>query len=215
MIEHKFKIEDLGIRYIQSLLKLINPALGTKIRIAWLEYEEGKTAESRFIREMEMFECMEQIVSLPHQLPSYSLPPSQYNFTFTGSLSGLSNFNSSGSSSSLSTSHPFSRLALETPSQGAVESASRLRQPSLKNVRKCHARRASQEVSRRILMLGWMAKAFAWLSFPTNNPDTVNADMLNRSLQFHTPLLLYPSHIARSLRHNGSNTIEPFAGPFF
>lgn len=60
MTEHKFKLEDFGIRYIQSLLNPVNPSLGLKIRTAWLEYEEGKTAESRFIRDMDKFECMVQ-----------------------------------------------------------------------------------------------------------------------------------------------------------
>lgn len=53
-------MEDFGIRYIQSLLNPINPTLGTKIRTAWLEYEEGKTAEARFIKDMDKFECMVQ-----------------------------------------------------------------------------------------------------------------------------------------------------------
>lgn len=60
MIEHKFKLEDFGTRYIQSLLKSVNPTPGTKIRTAWLEYEEGKTVEAQFIREMDKFECMIQ-----------------------------------------------------------------------------------------------------------------------------------------------------------
>jgi putative hydrolases of HD superfamily len=41
-------------------LSPINPILGTKIRTAWLEYEEGKTAEAQFIRDMDKFECMVQ-----------------------------------------------------------------------------------------------------------------------------------------------------------
>ena len=60
MIEHKFKLEDFGTRYIQSLLNPINPTLGTKIKTAWLEYERGETAKSRFIRDMDKFECMIQ-----------------------------------------------------------------------------------------------------------------------------------------------------------
>ena len=60
MIEHKFKLEDFGTRYIQNLLYPISPSLGTKIRTAWLEYEEGKTAESRLIRDMGKFECIVQ-----------------------------------------------------------------------------------------------------------------------------------------------------------
>ena len=60
MIEHKFKLEDFGTRYTQSLLDPVNPTLGTKIRTAWLEYKEGQTAESRFIRDMDKFECIIQ-----------------------------------------------------------------------------------------------------------------------------------------------------------
>ena len=60
MVAHKFKLEDFGTRYIQSLLNPVRPTLGTQIRTAWLEYEEGKTAEARFIREMDKFECMIQ-----------------------------------------------------------------------------------------------------------------------------------------------------------
>ena len=110
-----------------------------------------------------------------------------------------------GSSSLLFTPRPF------------VESTSRLSQPSPKSARKCPARKASRKVSRRILMLSWIAKAFAWLSFPTDNPDNVDADMLNKypHFQFHTPLLLYPFQIARSLLYNSSNTTEPSAERFF
>lgn len=60
MTKHKFKLEDFGTRYIQSLLNPVNPTLETQIRTAWLEYEEGKTAEARFIREMDKFEFMLQ-----------------------------------------------------------------------------------------------------------------------------------------------------------
>ena len=60
MLEHKLKLENLGTRYIQSLLNPINLMLSSKIRSVWLEYEEGKTNESRFIREMDKFECMVQ-----------------------------------------------------------------------------------------------------------------------------------------------------------
>jgi putative hydrolase of HD superfamily len=42
------------------LLKLFNAKLGGEIRAAWLEYEEGKTAEARFIRENDKFECLIQ-----------------------------------------------------------------------------------------------------------------------------------------------------------
>ena len=60
MIEHKFKLKDFDIRYIQSLLNLINLIFEIKIRIVWLKYEKNETAESRFIRDMNKFECMIQ-----------------------------------------------------------------------------------------------------------------------------------------------------------
>ena len=60
----KFKLEDFGIRYIETLLKPVSPKLGADIRAAWLEYENGNTpgatAEGRWIREMDKFECMIQ-----------------------------------------------------------------------------------------------------------------------------------------------------------
>jgi putative hydrolases of HD superfamily len=43
-----------------ELVKLSNAKLGGEIRAAWLEYEEGKTAEARFIRENDKFECLIQ-----------------------------------------------------------------------------------------------------------------------------------------------------------
>ena len=43
-----------------SLLKLVKPNLGRKIKDAWLEYEDGKTAEAQWVREMDKFECMVQ-----------------------------------------------------------------------------------------------------------------------------------------------------------
>ncbi|KAF2256579.1 P-loop containing nucleoside triphosphate hydrolase protein [Trematosphaeria pertusa] len=58
--EHKYKLEDFGILYIESLLATSNPAAGKKIRNAWVEYEECKTPEARFVREMDKFECLIQ-----------------------------------------------------------------------------------------------------------------------------------------------------------
>lgn len=59
-IEHKFKLEDFGIRYIESLLQSFNPTLGGRIRAAWLEYETSNTMETRWVREMDKFECLIQ-----------------------------------------------------------------------------------------------------------------------------------------------------------
>ncbi|KAE8441379.1 hypothetical protein EG329_005006 [Mollisiaceae sp. DMI_Dod_QoI] len=60
----KYKLEDFGIRYIESLLQLVDPKLGANIRAAWEEYENGNTPEAtpegRWVREMDKFECMIQ-----------------------------------------------------------------------------------------------------------------------------------------------------------
>ncbi|KAL9118279.1 MAG: hypothetical protein Q9187_005177 [Circinaria calcarea] len=58
--EHKHKLEDSGFRYIRSLLDPAKPNLGKELRDAWLEYEQGKTAEAQWIRDMDKFECMVQ-----------------------------------------------------------------------------------------------------------------------------------------------------------
>jgi 5'-deoxynucleotidase YfbR-like HD superfamily hydrolase len=60
MADHKYKLEDSGFQYILSLLKLAKPTLGEEIKDAWLEYEEGKTAEARWVRDMDKFECLIQ-----------------------------------------------------------------------------------------------------------------------------------------------------------
>lgn len=41
-------------------MKPCNPTLGREIRTAWLEYEIGKTAEARWVREMDKLECLIQ-----------------------------------------------------------------------------------------------------------------------------------------------------------
>lgn len=41
-------------------MKPCNPTLGREIRIARLEYEIGKTAEARWVREMDKLECLIQ-----------------------------------------------------------------------------------------------------------------------------------------------------------
>ena len=35
IIERKYKLEDVGTRYIQTILDMVKPQLGTEIRIAW------------------------------------------------------------------------------------------------------------------------------------------------------------------------------------
>ncbi|MCJ1379039.1 HD domain-containing protein 2 [Xylographa soralifera] len=58
--ELKYKLENSGFQYISSLLGPAKPNLGKEIRDAWLEYEEGKTVEAQWIRDMDKFECMVQ-----------------------------------------------------------------------------------------------------------------------------------------------------------
>lgn len=41
-------------------MKPCNPTLGREIRTAWLEYEIGKTAEARWVQEMDKLECLIQ-----------------------------------------------------------------------------------------------------------------------------------------------------------
>jgi len=64
MVAEKYKLEEFGIRYIESLLQLVDPGLGADIRAAWEEYENGNTPEAtpegKWVREMDKFECMIQ-----------------------------------------------------------------------------------------------------------------------------------------------------------
>ncbi|KAH9203101.1 hypothetical protein DL95DRAFT_439565 [Leptodontidium sp. 2 PMI_412] len=62
--EERYKLEEFGIRYIESLLQLVDPKLGAAIRAGWEEYENGNTPkatpEGKWVREMDKFECMIQ-----------------------------------------------------------------------------------------------------------------------------------------------------------
>ncbi|KAL5400250.1 hypothetical protein PMIN03_012537 [Paraphaeosphaeria minitans] len=58
--EHKHKLERFGVDYIETLLSLSNSEVGARIKDAWLEYEEGKTPEAQFVREMDKLECLMQ-----------------------------------------------------------------------------------------------------------------------------------------------------------
>jgi putative hydrolase of HD superfamily len=53
-------LERFGVEYIETLLSHSNSEAGTRIRDAWLEYEEGKTPEAQFVREMDKLECLMQ-----------------------------------------------------------------------------------------------------------------------------------------------------------
>ena len=60
MSERKRKLEYFGFRYIAELIKPCNAKLADDILGAWLDYEEGTTAEARWMREMDKFECLIQ-----------------------------------------------------------------------------------------------------------------------------------------------------------
>ncbi|ORY01910.1 HD domain-containing protein [Clohesyomyces aquaticus] len=56
----KHELEESGIHYIKDLLKTSHPSTSEKINEAWQEYEAGSTAEARWVREMDKFECLLQ-----------------------------------------------------------------------------------------------------------------------------------------------------------
>ncbi|KAF2679533.1 HD domain-containing protein 2-like protein, partial [Lentithecium fluviatile CBS 122367] len=58
--EEKHRREALGFHYICDLLAPSHPEFGKKIISSWKEYEEGKTAEAKWMKEMDKFECMLQ-----------------------------------------------------------------------------------------------------------------------------------------------------------
>ncbi|KAF2259147.1 P-loop containing nucleoside triphosphate hydrolase protein [Lojkania enalia] len=58
--ERKHKLEYFGFRYIVELVKPCNAVLADKILTAWLDYEEARTPEGRWVREMDKLECMVQ-----------------------------------------------------------------------------------------------------------------------------------------------------------
>lgn len=53
-------MERFGVDYMEILLSPSNSNVGARIRDAWLEYEEGKTPEAQFVREMDKLECLMQ-----------------------------------------------------------------------------------------------------------------------------------------------------------
>ncbi|KAF2834181.1 P-loop containing nucleoside triphosphate hydrolase protein [Patellaria atrata CBS 101060] len=58
--ERKHKLEFFGFRYIISLVTPCNAKYADEMMTAWLEYEEGKTAEGRWMKEMDKLECLIQ-----------------------------------------------------------------------------------------------------------------------------------------------------------
>jgi putative hydrolases of HD superfamily len=60
VLEQKHKLEHSGFKYIESLVRPYNPELTKDIIEAWLEYEEARTPESCWVKEMDKFECLTQ-----------------------------------------------------------------------------------------------------------------------------------------------------------
>ncbi|KAI6551023.1 hypothetical protein MCOR04_011144 [Pyricularia oryzae] len=58
--DHKRNLECLAFQYIEELVKPYNPEVAKGIVSAWTEYEEGKTAEAQWVKEMDKLECLIQ-----------------------------------------------------------------------------------------------------------------------------------------------------------
>ncbi|KAK3291068.1 uncharacterized protein B0H64DRAFT_331254 [Chaetomium fimeti] len=65
--EQKHKLERSGFEYIDSLVKPYDPKLAKEIMEAWLDYEEGRTPEGRWMKEMDKFECLVQAYEYEQQ----------------------------------------------------------------------------------------------------------------------------------------------------
>lgn len=59
-LDHKRNLECLAFQYIEELVKPYNPEVAKEIVSAWTEYEEGKTAEAQWVKEMDKLECLIQ-----------------------------------------------------------------------------------------------------------------------------------------------------------
>jgi 5'-deoxynucleotidase YfbR-like HD superfamily hydrolase len=53
-------MEHNGFQYLHNLLQTYSPKTATKISELWLEYEQGKTPEAKWVKEMDKFECLVQ-----------------------------------------------------------------------------------------------------------------------------------------------------------
>jgi putative hydrolase of HD superfamily len=60
-------LERFGVEYVETLLSPSYSEVSASIRDAWLEYEEGKTPESQFVREMDKLECLMQALRYERQ----------------------------------------------------------------------------------------------------------------------------------------------------
>ncbi|KAJ5625164.1 P-loop containing nucleoside triphosphate hydrolase protein [Penicillium lagena] len=58
--DKKYKMEQNGVQYLESLLQSYSPENAAEILSLWEEHEEGKTPEAQWVREMDKFECLLQ-----------------------------------------------------------------------------------------------------------------------------------------------------------
>ncbi|KAJ5819116.1 hypothetical protein N7474_004707 [Penicillium riverlandense] len=58
--DKKYKMEQNGVRYLESLLQSYSPEKAAEMLSLWEEHEEGKTPEAQWVREMDKFECLLQ-----------------------------------------------------------------------------------------------------------------------------------------------------------
>ncbi|KAL2783831.1 HD domain-containing protein [Aspergillus keveii] len=56
----KYKMEQNGFEFLTTLLQEHSPEKAAEISSLWEEYEEGKSAESRWVKQMDKFECLIQ-----------------------------------------------------------------------------------------------------------------------------------------------------------
>lgn len=69
--EDKYTRESLAVDYLSCLLKTSNSAVATEIKSLFEEFEEGKTPEAKFVREIDTFECLVQAVDYEHRAPKH------------------------------------------------------------------------------------------------------------------------------------------------
>ncbi|KAI3339073.1 hypothetical protein F4824DRAFT_458072 [Ustulina deusta] len=58
--EQKHKMEASAFQYIKALLQATDKALATEVVDAWEDYEHGKSAEGRWVKEVDKLDCIMQ-----------------------------------------------------------------------------------------------------------------------------------------------------------
>jgi adenylate kinase family enzyme/5'-deoxynucleotidase YfbR-like HD superfamily hydrolase len=58
--EDKYRRESLAVDYLTCLLKTSNPSAAAEIKSLFEEFEENKTPEAKFVKEIDAFECLVQ-----------------------------------------------------------------------------------------------------------------------------------------------------------